>query len=1094
MTGQDHQPADALELKRRAEAVARERAAGAPEAPAALSPEETRQMLHELQVHQIELEMQNEELRAAQVELEGARARYFDLYDMAPMGYCTVSEKGLILEANLTAANLLGAARSRLVKQPISRFILKEDQDIYYRHWNQLVVTGETQDGDLRLVKPDGTVFWANLTGTAAQAEDGEPVCRVVISDITGRKRAEEETRRFRTVSDNAVYGMAIADLQGHLLYVNRFLADLHGYEPEELIGKHLSLFHSREQWEAADHLIASMMLEGHFAPTTVWHRHQDGSEFPMLMSGVLLKDDYGNPQCIAASAIDMSAQHQAAAKIAESEKLLSKAQEIAHIGSWKLDFTANRLTWSDEVYRIFGYEPQEFAATYEAFLAAVHPDDRAALDEAYSRSLREGSEGYETEHRIVRRGSGEVRYVHERCVHERDDAGTIILSTGMVQDISERNKAEEHLRKYQQIVSSTAEGIALLDRSYRYVIVNKAYETFSGKKQEELIGITVAEYLGEAVFSERIQPQFDRCLRGETISYQDWFEYPTLGKRFVEVTYFPYIDAMGDISGVVANSRDITDRKRAEDALRESEETHRALVDGLPDIVMRFDRDGRHLFVSDSVREVIGIEAAQFIGKSHAELGLPEAQCRFRDESIRRVFDSGTPFETEFTVEGKTDAVTFNWRLVPERDARGAVSSVLSISRDITSRKQAEAETEYLQTRLVQAQKMESVGRLAGGVAHDFNNMLGVILGHTQLALDEVEPSQPLYENLLEIRKAGQRSADLTRQLLAFARKQVISPRVLDLNATVASMIKMLWRLIGENIRLVWHPGDGLWPVKMDPSQVDQILANLCVNARDAISGVGKVTIETENRVFDEAYCDVHADFIPGEYVLLAVSDNGCGMAPDTLANLFEPFFTTKEVGQGTGLGLPTVYGAVKQNQGFIQVYSEPARGTTFKIYLPRHGAAAEPLSEQASAEPAARSGETILLVEDDAAVLRMTTKLLEGMGYAVLAAGGPREAMRLAEVHAGAIHLLVTDVVMPEMNGRDLAEHILSLRPNLKRLFMSGYTADVIADQGVLAAGVQFIQKPFLRADLAAKLRQMLGEHSEHQESRVYSRAARE
>jgi PAS domain S-box-containing protein len=382
----------------------------------------------------------------------------------------------------------------------------------------------------------------------------------------------------------------------------------------------------------------------------------------------------------------------------------------------------------------------------------------------------------------------------------------------------------------------------------------------------------------------------------------------------------------------------------------------------------------------------------------------------------------------------------------------------------------------EKLEAQLHQAQKMESVGRLAGGVAHDFNNMLGVILGYTELAKERVEPNTPLHTDLEKIQEAAQRSADLTRQLLAFARKQTVSPKVIDLNSTIESMLKLLRRLIGEDIDLAWQPGKEVWPVKMDPTQVDQILTNLCVNARDAIVDTGKVTIETGKASFDEEYCAHHAGFVPGEYVLLAVSDNGCGMDEETQAHLFEPFFTTKEVGKGTGLGLAMVYGVVKQNNGFINVYSELGQGTTFKIYLPRHLDKTVFLPKNKLDKPSERGHETILLVEDEPAILEMSTIMLERLGYTVLAAGTPGEAVRLAQEHPGRIDLLLTDVIMPEMNGRDLAKNLLSIYPDIRRLFMSGYTASVIAHHGVLDQGVHFIHKPFSMKDLGEKLREAL------------------
>ena len=379
-----------------------------------------------------------------------------------------------------------------------------------------------------------------------------------------------------------------------------------------------------------------------------------------------------------------------------------------------------------------------------------------------------------------------------------------------------------------------------------------------------------------------------------------------------------------------------------------------------------------------------------------------------------------------------------------------------------------------------MQAQKMEAVGRLAGGVAHDFNNMLTLIIGHIGLALMQVAPSDPLHAQLQDVDKAARRSANLTRQLLAFARKQTIAPRVLDLNDTVSGMLKMLRRLIGEDIDLAWMPGAELWPIKIDPGQIDQVLANLCVNARDAISGVGKVTIETGNMAFDEAYCAGQPDFVPGEYVMLGVSDDGCGMDEETRAHLFEPFFTTKGIGQGTGLGLATVYGIVRQNEGFINVYSEPGQGTTFKIYFPGHSTASADTRVESAAETTPEGTETVLMVEDEKAILKLGKMILEKLGYTVLLANTPQEAIRLVEEHAGDIHLLITDVVMPEMNGRDLAEGLVSIKPGLKCLYMSGYTPNVITHRGVLEEGVHFIQKPFSMKDLAVSVREALDRES--------------
>jgi len=370
----------------------------------------------------------------------------------------------------------------------------------------------------------------------------------------------------------------------------------------------------------------------------------------------------------------------------------------------------------------------------------------------------------------------------------------------------------------------------------------------------------------------------------------------------------------------------------------------------------------------------------------------------------------------------------------------------------------------------------MEAVGQLAGGVAHDFNNMLSVIIGYSDIALGKIAADDPSHYYLSQIKEAGQRSVQITRQLLTFARKQTIKPETLNLNNSIESMLKLLRRLIGEDIDLVWQPGENLWPVKMDPSQIDQILANLCVNAKDAIAGVGNITIETQNVDFDDVPCAGPPGVTPGAYVLLAVSDDGKGMDKATLNKIFDPFFTTKELGKGTGLGLSTVYGIIKQNGCFINVYSEPEYGSTFKIYIPHDTSESKQVDRVVHAPAVALGSEIILLVEDDVLTLNMARQMLELLGYQVFATSSPEEALEIAAENSGKIKLLLTDVVMPEMTGRDLEKKLNELYSGIKCLFMSGYTSNVIAHHGVLDEDVNFIQKPFSSQELAAKLRDVL------------------
>lgn len=390
---------------------------------------------------------------------------------------------------------------------------------------------------------------------------------------------------------------------------------------------------------------------------------------------------------------------------------------------------------------------------------------------------------------------------------------------------------------------------------------------------------------------------------------------------------------------------------------------------------------------------------------------------------------------------------------------------------------KAAEKEKENLQAQLVQAQKIEAIGRLAGGIAHDFNNMLGVIIGHAELGLNFIENEHPLFSHLHDILKAAERSSDLTQQLLAFARKQSIAPKVLSINMAVDKMLKMLRRLIGENVELIWFPCDDPGMIRMDPSQIDQLLTNLCVNARDSISGTGRIIIETAIESFGEAYCSEHKEFVPGAYMMLSVSDNGCGMDKETLANIFEPFFTTKELGKGTGLGLATVYGIVKQNNGFINVYSEPGNGTTFRLYLPCHSLdECFSISGDDESKPLARGNETILLVEDEKMFLDVISDMLNQLGYKVLSSSSPNEAMMLARSYEDEIHLLITDAVMPEMNGYDLSVAMVDSHPGIKCLLMSGYTAGVISKQLNIDDGFLFINKPFTIKNLSEKIKACL------------------
>ena len=533
-----------------------------------------------------------------------------------------------------------------------------------------------------------------------------------------------------------------------------------------------------------------------------------------------------------------------------------------------------------------------------------------------------------------------------------------------------------------------------------------------------------------------------------------------------------PVFDTEGQIGRYTGIVLDITERK----IIEKEREMLVSAIEQSGEIVVITDSMGYIQYVNPAFEKITGYTRTDVTGQ-HIDI---LKSGKHDEEFYRNMWDTikgGNNWKGQF-INRKKDGTfyTEETTISPVRNSSETITNYIAVKRDITENLQLQEEKEKLQSQFMQAQKMEAVGRLAGGVAHDFNNILGIILSSAELALDKIEESHPACTNLMTINNVTYRAAALTRQLLAFARKQTISPRIIDLNETVESMLKMLRRIIGEDIDLAWIPEAHLWPVKIDPSQIDQLLANLCINARDAISGVGKITIETENVLFDEEYCKIHMDINPGEYIMLCVSDTGCGMEQDILEHIFEPFFTTKGTGKGTGLGLATVYGIVKQNRGMINIYSEPQKGTVFKIYLPVCKEEIEAKKEKILSKPQGGMGETLLIVEDDTTLLELCTKILSGLGYNVLSYGNTGEAIKMAEEYKGKIDLLITDVVMPDMTGKDMADRLLLSHKNMKCLYMSGYTANVIAHHGILAEGIHFIEKPFSTKMLASKIRQII------------------
>ncbi len=1018
--------------------------------------------------------------------------------------------------------------------------------------------------------------FLAKLSIMISELSYGNLKLARSMSRISGS--LEESEERFRSLVETTSDWIWEIDAQGIYTYASPKVKDILGYEPAEIVGRDLLDLMPPDEAER----VAKINLE-YFEKLKPLirvenlHFHKDGRIVVLETSGVPIVDESGHLTGYRGIDRDVTERKKA-------EDSLRAVFKAAPVG---LAITKDRVlqnvneAWCD----IYGYSESEIIGHTTRKLYENEGEYERVGRALYPQLPERGIASVQTKH--LRR-DGTFRDIVVTTAPLRSE-GPSLEAVVVVEDITDRKKREEALREsekaLQTIFDNTHDAIFIFDLEGRVLDCNQ--------KMLDLHGISREQALRSFILDDFSTPDdpvdqqrgiWDRVMKGEVFQFEWKARRPNDGSTFDAEVALKRI-VLGNRPLILANVRDITQRKAAEAALRESEEKFRALVENCGDAVARFDRDHRFLYGNRLVIEQTGLPfpPCDLVGKSFEEIGLPEHLCDSLNELLERSFLSG---EVLYHLVQLPNGQWIDVVQIPEKDASGQVMAVISSGRDITEHKKSEAmlsilfqaaplaicvvdanriltkvndycsstfgyspeemvgrdphflyfnEEDYraageviysanflakelrmrrkdgkaisvlinrsylngkdvsegsivvvqdisdrkaLEEQLRQAQKMEAIGQLAGGVAHDFNNILQAILGYTNIILISLGPEDRHYGKLKEVEKAGEKAASLTRQLLAFSRRQVLQLSPLDLNQVIDDLMKMLRRLIGENIELSIRPDSALGKVNADRSQMDQVIINLCVNARDAMPDGGKLSIETQNIRLDDDDCTKYDLEKSGRYVRLSVTDSGCGMDPETKSKIFEPFFTTKEKWRGTGLGLATVYGIVRQHDGMIRVYSEPGKGSRFDVYLPViESTEEEPLMEGQTPPPGGH--ETVLMAEDDAPLRFLTEEILKLAGYRVLAAVDGEDALRIYREHGQEVDLLLLDVIMPKKGGRGVYEEIRAVHPGIPCLFMSGYSEDAVHTNFILDHGLKLIQKPFKTLDLLKMLRQEL-DHS--------------
>ena len=1002
------------------------------------------------------------------IEMEEKSDEEFrSFYENLPLSFQSLDVAGRIIEVNPHWLYVLGYSRQEVIGTPFSQYIHPDDNDLLTDQLSELARIKSISNVELRLQKKNGESVYVSIDGVVRKNNHGEfENISCFLHDITKHKKLEEAKHRTRDVwarTFDAIDDIVtIQDKDLTIIRANKAAHRFFQLNNGELIGRHCyEVFAGKTEPCEKCPLLVTLKDRN---PHTAIIKHETLNKI-FRVSSSFIPSDSGGEGYLVHVASDIT-------KSVESENVLRESEEKFSLAFDASPDSININRLEDGLYidvnrgfiELTGFTREDVIGKMSSEINIWHnPADRQRLTE----SLKARGYCQNLEAQFCRKdGSITTALMSARIIMLNNVPHILSLA----RDIGKIKETESEIVTqkllFESMFNAISDGVVLTDINRTIVLANRGMENTFGYVPDELIGktskilysdIKAFQTMGKNIFTDKSGHSEQRY----NVDYRHKSGKVFCGETFGVRLYDQNKKWIGNLGIIRDISQQLEDQAEHDRLI--------AAIEQVSDAIVITDLMGNIQYANPAFEDVTGYSLSEVMGQNPRILKSDEQDASFY-RSLWQTITHGRTFQGRMVNKRKNgELFTEETTISPVCDAGGEITNFVAVKRDITKQL-------LLENQLHQSQKMEAVGRLSGGIAHDFNNILGVIIGYTELAIVDTDPKVPLHDNLKKILNAAERSANLIRQLLAFSRQQPIAPKILNLNDAIEVMLKMLQRLIGEDINLLWVPQLDLPLIKIDPTQIDQILANLCVNAKDSIRGGGRITIETTTATFDVKYCATHVGFKCGSFVQLSVSDNGTGIDKETQKKIFEPFFSTKELGRGTGLGLSTVYGIVKQNSAFINVYSEPNVGTTFKLYFPVCNDNSQPATEQPPTQAQEGRGETVLAVEDEAAILTMITEVLTRLGYNLLTARTPQSALEISEKYPDTIDLLLTDVVLPEMTGKDLAHQIQTQRPCLRILFMSGYTANVIVHNGILDEGINFIQKPFTIGDLTSKIRKVL------------------